>query len=98
MVIHGEGIHFGGHVPIIDEVSRGTNFYMVELFNATGDDLATQPLISSMYKMMVQDDCHSDATEWIRSRFCIGKEFPGNCRAYLGSLQKSKVWFGVLPH
>ena len=40
LVIHGEGIQPSGHAPIIDEVSRGTDFYTVELVNATVDDFA----------------------------------------------------------
>ena len=39
LVIHGEGIHSGRQTPIIDEVSRGTNFFTVEIVNATGEDL-----------------------------------------------------------
>ena len=52
LVIHGEGSHFSGHAPIIDEVSQGTSFYTLELVNATGDDLASQPPMPSMYKMI----------------------------------------------
>ena len=40
LVIHGEGIHSGRHALIIDEVSRGTDFYKVELVNITSEDLA----------------------------------------------------------
>ena len=40
LVIYGEGSHYGRKVPIFDEISRGTNFYMVDLVNATGEDLA----------------------------------------------------------
>ena len=35
-VIHGEGSYLGRKVPIIDEILRGTDFYTVELVNATG--------------------------------------------------------------
>lgn len=40
LVNHVEGIHFGGHAPIIDEISRAINFYMLKLVNATGEDLS----------------------------------------------------------
>ena len=42
LVIHGEGSHLGRQVMIIDEISRGTYFYTVELVNATGENLAPQ--------------------------------------------------------
>ena len=37
---------------IIDEVSHGTNFYTVELVNATSEDLAPQPLMPYVYKII----------------------------------------------
>ena len=52
LVIHGEGSHSCRQASIIDEVSRGTDFYTVELVNATGEDLAPQPFMPSMYKMI----------------------------------------------
>ena len=39
LVIHIEGSHYGSHAMMNDEVSRGCDFYTVELVNATGDDL-----------------------------------------------------------
>ena len=41
LVIHGEGSHSGRKILIIDEVSRDTDLYTVELVNATDEDLAT---------------------------------------------------------
>ena len=52
VVIHGEGSHFGRHTPIIDEVSRGNNFYTIEQVNIAGEDLAPQPPMSAAYKMI----------------------------------------------
>ncbi|TMX05618.1 hypothetical protein EJD97_014890 [Solanum chilense] len=52
LVIHCEGSHFGRHTPIIDEVSRCTNFYTVELVNATGEDISLQPPMIVVYKMI----------------------------------------------
>ena len=52
VVIHGEGSHSGRQAPIIDEVSRGTNFYTMELVNATGEDLALQTPMPAIYKMI----------------------------------------------
>ena len=42
LVIYGEGRHLGRKVPIIDEISRGTEFYTVELVNSTVEELAPQ--------------------------------------------------------
>ena len=39
-------------MPIIDEISRGTDFYKVELVNSTGDDLAPQTPMPTVYKMI----------------------------------------------
>ena len=52
LVIHGEESHSGGYAPIIDDVSQGTDFYIVEMVNATRDDLASQPHMPSVYKMI----------------------------------------------
>ncbi|XP_015060443.1 uncharacterized protein LOC107006392 [Solanum pennellii] len=52
LVIHGEGSHLGRQVPIIDEMPRGTDFYTVELVNATGEDLAPQTPMPAVYKMI----------------------------------------------
>ncbi|KAK4724408.1 hypothetical protein R3W88_027187 [Solanum pinnatisectum] len=40
LVIYGEGSHWNRYAPIVDDVSRGCDFYTVELVNATSDDLA----------------------------------------------------------
>ena len=53
MVIHGEGRNLGRQLAIIDEISRGTDIYTVELVNATGDDLAPQTPMSAKYMMIV---------------------------------------------
>ena len=52
LVIHGEGSHSGRQVSIIDEISRGTNFYTMELVNATGEDFTPQTPMSAVYKMI----------------------------------------------
>ncbi len=52
LVIQSEGSYSLRHAPIIDEVSRGTDFYTAELVNASGDDLAPQPLMPSVYKII----------------------------------------------
>lgn len=52
LVIHGEGRHSNGHAPIIDKFSRDCDFYMIQLINATGDDLSPQPPMPDVYKMI----------------------------------------------
>ena len=52
LVIHGEVSHSCRQASIIDEVSRGTDFYMMELVNATGEDLGPQPFMHFVYKMI----------------------------------------------
>lgn len=60
---------------IIDLISRGTDFYIVGLVNATGEDLATKIPMCVMYKMI--------ATVMIQigfePGFGLGKNFPRNC-------------------
>ena len=63
-VIHGEGSYLGRQVPIIDEILRGTDFYTVELVNATGEDLAPSTPILAVYKMI--------ATVMLRNGFETG--------------------------
>ena len=43
LCIHGERSHSNGYHLIVDEVSRGCDFYMVKLVNIIVDDLDSQP-------------------------------------------------------
>ena len=52
LVIHCKRSHLGRQVPIIDEISRGADFYMVELVNASGEDSAPQTPVPVVYKMI----------------------------------------------
>ncbi|KAK4714106.1 hypothetical protein R3W88_020013 [Solanum pinnatisectum] len=52
LVIYGEGSHSNRYALIVDDVSRGCDFYTMELVNATGDDLAPRPSMPSVYKMI----------------------------------------------
>ena len=73
LVIYDEGSHSNGYAPIVNDVSRGCDFYTVELVNATGDDLAPQPPMPSVYKII--------ATVMLQSGFepgfGLGKHFQG---------------------
>ena len=59
-VIHGKGNHCDRQTPIIDEVSRGTDFYKVELVNAIGKNLAPQTLMPAVSKMIATVILHDD--------------------------------------
>lgn len=41
LVINDEGSHSNGRAPIIDEVSQGCDFHIVEVANDTDDNLAS---------------------------------------------------------
>ena len=93
LVIHGEGIHSSRQTPNNDKVSRGTNFYTLELVNATGEDLAPQTPMPAIYKMidtvMPQND--------FEPGFGLGK-IPKELLNPFKFLSKGKVWIGVRPH
>ena len=48
LVIHGEWSHSGRQVLIINEISRGTDFYTMELVKATSKDLDPETPISAV--------------------------------------------------
>ena len=52
LVIHGERNHSGKQVPVFDEMPQGSDFYTVELVNATDEDLAPQTPMSAVYRMI----------------------------------------------
>ena len=93
MVIHGEGSHSGREASIIDEVSRGTNFYAVELVNATGEDLAPQPFMPSMYKMI--------ATVMLQNGFepgfGLGRDSQGTVEPIRFHVKGSRYGLGYVP-
>lgn len=52
LVIHGEESHSGRQTLIIDQVSRGTDSYKVELVNSICEDLDLQPCMPFVYYMI----------------------------------------------
>lgn len=52
VVNHGERRHSNDYARIVENVTRGSNFYTIEIVNAIGDDLALHPLMPSGYKMI----------------------------------------------
>lgn len=52
MVIYDEGSHSNVYAPIVDNASRGSDFYTVELVNATDDGWTPEPPMPAVYKMI----------------------------------------------
>ena len=52
LVIHGERSQSGKQVPVFDATPQGLDFYMMELVNATDEDLAPQTPMSAVYRMI----------------------------------------------
>ena len=52
LVIHGEKGQSGRQVPVSDETPQGSDFYTVELVNATDEGLAPQTPMPAVYKMI----------------------------------------------
>ena len=52
LVVHSERSHSGKQVPVFDETPQGSDFYTVELVNATDEDLAPQTPMPTVYRMI----------------------------------------------
>ena len=52
LVVHGERSHSGKQVPVFDETLQGSDFYTVELVNATDEGLAPQTPMPAVYRMI----------------------------------------------
>nr|QVT92263.1 reverse transcriptase [Solanum chacoense] len=93
LVIHGEGSHSDGYAPIVHKVSRGCDFYTVELVNATDDDLAPQPPMPVVYKMI--------ATVMLQNGFepgfGLGKYFQGIVEPVQIPAKGAKFGLGYIP-
>ncbi|XP_015068930.1 uncharacterized protein LOC107013563 [Solanum pennellii] len=53
LVVHGERSHSSKQVPVFDETPQGSDFYTVELVNATDEDLIPQTPMPAVYRMIV---------------------------------------------
>ncbi|XP_049346831.1 uncharacterized protein LOC125811394 [Solanum verrucosum] len=93
LVIYGEGSRSNGYAPIIDNISRGCDFYTVDLVNATGDDLAPQPPMPAVYKMiatvMLQDGFEPGSG--------LGKHFQGIVEPIQIPAKGAKFGLGYVP-
>ncbi|XP_010322042.2 uncharacterized protein [Solanum lycopersicum] len=52
LVVHGERSHSSKQVSVFDETLQGLDFYMVELVNATDEDLAPQAPMPAVYRII----------------------------------------------
>ncbi|XP_055803517.1 uncharacterized protein LOC129872597 [Solanum dulcamara] len=93
VVVYGKRSHANGCAPISDDINRGTDFYTMELVNATGDDLAPQPPMPSVYKII--------ATVMLRSSFepgfRLGKYFQGLIKPIQILDKKLRYGLGYVP-
>ena len=80
-------------MPIIDKVSRGTNFYTMELVNSTGEDLVPQTPMHSVYKMistvMLQNGCEPG--------FGSGRNSQGIIEPIPVPIKRPKYGLGYVP-
>ena len=93
LVFHGEGSHSGKQVRVIDEILRGTNFYTVELVNATDEDLAPQTLMQAVYKMIATVMVLND----FEPGFRLGRYSQGIVEPVRVLVKGSKYGLGYIP-
>uniref|UniRef100_M1DZK0 Gag/pol polyprotein n=1 Tax=Solanum tuberosum TaxID=4113 RepID=M1DZK0_SOLTU len=89
----GEGSYSNGYTSIVDKVSTGCDFYMVELVNATGDNLALQFPMPFVYKMIVTVPLRSG----FEPGFRLGKYFQGIIEPIQIPIKVSKFGLGHVP-
>ena len=80
-------------MPIIDEISRGTNFYTVELVNAIGDDLAPQTPMLVVYKMIATVMLHNS----FEPGFGLGRDSQGIIEPVPVLVKGSRYGLGYNP-
>ncbi|XP_049350430.1 uncharacterized protein LOC125815075 [Solanum verrucosum] len=93
LVIYGERSHANGCAPIVDDVSRGCDFYTVELVNATDDDLAPQPPMPTVYKMIAAVMLQNG----FEPGFGLGKHFQGIVEPIEIPAKGAKFGLGYVP-
>ena len=62
-------------MPVSDETPQGSDFYTVELVNATDESLAPQTPMPAVYRMI--------ATVMLQSRFKTGSELGRNAQGII---------------
>ncbi|XP_069145633.1 uncharacterized protein [Solanum lycopersicum] len=93
LVIHGERSHSGKQVPILDETPQTSDFYTVELVNATDEGLTPQTPMPAVYRMI--------ATVMLQSGFEPGSGLGRNAQGIIKPVpvfaQGSKYGLGYIP-
>ena len=93
LVIHGERNHSGKQVPVFDETLQGSDFYTVELVNATDEGLASQTPMPAVYRMI--------ATVMLQSGFEQGFRLGRNAQGIIEPVPDlatgSKYGLGYIP-
>ncbi|XP_069146111.1 uncharacterized protein [Solanum lycopersicum] len=93
LVIHGERSHSGKQVPILDETPQSSDFYTVELVNATDKSLAPHTPMPAVYRMI--------ATVILQSGFEPGFELGKNAQGIIEPVPVlatgSKYGLGYIP-
>ncbi|XP_027772414.1 uncharacterized protein LOC114076918 [Solanum pennellii] len=93
LVIHGEKGQSGRQVPVSDETPQGSDFYTVELVNATDEGLAPQTPMPAVYKMI--------ATVMLQSGFEPGSGLGRNAQGIIEPVPVlaagSKYGLGYIP-
>ena len=93
LVVHGERSHSGKQVPILDETPQTSDFYTVELVNATDEGLAPQTPMPAVYKMI--------ATVMLQSGFEPGFGLGRNAQGIIEPIPVlatgSKYGLGYIP-
>ncbi|XP_069146122.1 uncharacterized protein [Solanum lycopersicum] len=75
LVIHRERSHSGKQVPILDETPQSSDFYTVELVNATDEGLSPQTSMRAVYRMI--------ATVMLQSGFEPGSGLERNAQGII---------------
>ncbi|XP_069143469.1 uncharacterized protein [Solanum lycopersicum] len=93
LVIQGEKGHSGKKMPVLDETPQSSEFYTVELVNATDEGLAPQTPMLAVYRMI--------ATVMLQSRFepgfGLGRNAQGIIELFLVLATGSKYGLGYIP-
>ncbi|XP_069143297.1 uncharacterized protein [Solanum lycopersicum] len=93
LVIHGKRSHSDKQVPILDETPQTSDFYTVELVNATDEVLAPQTPMPAVYKMI--------ATVMLQSGFEPGSGLGRNAQGIIKPVpvlaHGSKYGLGYIP-
>nr|XP_025884692.1 uncharacterized protein LOC104646013 [Solanum lycopersicum] len=92
-VIQGEKGHSGKQMPVLDETPQSSDFYTVELVNATDEGLASQTPMPSVYRMI--------ATVMLQSGFEPGFGLGRNAQGIIEPIPVlatgSKYGLGYIP-